>query len=268
MRVRRTRRTLIDMNRKRIIQLPSQAWARAQPAVVPSLQAALAAAIAWFIADRVLRHPQPFFAPIAAAITMGTTPDQRRQRVVQLVIGVLLGIAIAEGLSAVLGTSTAALGLIVFVAFVAATFAGEAFSKGGCSSPIRQRCQQSSSSPSTTTESVPTGVSTPWSAVEWRRSSRCWSVRQIHSRPYGGGSLPVALDDLRGALVGEVRILAGIAQCPSLAQEVPEAIEVDPDRLQPVGVRRSRCGVVGPLALEQRFALVLEPFDLGGNLVV
>jgi hypothetical protein len=62
---------------------------------------------------------------------MGTTPVQRRQRVVQLVMGVLLGIAIAEGLSAVLGTSTATLGLIVFVAFVAATFAGEAFTKGG-----------------------------------------------------------------------------------------------------------------------------------------
>ena len=29
------------------------------------------------------------------------------------------------------------------------------------------------------------------------------------------------------------------AQRPSLAQQVPEAIEVDPDRLQPVSVRRS-----------------------------
>jgi hypothetical protein len=79
----------------------------------------------------VLRHPQPFFAPIAAAITMGTTSVRRRQRVVQLVTGVLLGIAIAEGLTALLGTSTATLGLTVFVAFVVAKLTGEAFATEG-----------------------------------------------------------------------------------------------------------------------------------------
>jgi uncharacterized membrane protein YgaE (UPF0421/DUF939 family) len=119
------------MNGQRITRLSSHAWARARPALWPSLQAALAAAISWFIADRVLRHPQPFFAPIAAAITMGTTSVRRRQRVVQLVTGVLLGIAIAEGLSALLGTSTATLGLIVFVAFVVARLTGEAFATEG-----------------------------------------------------------------------------------------------------------------------------------------
>jgi hypothetical protein len=119
------------MNRQRITRMSSHAWARARPALWPSFQAALAAAISWFIADRVLRHPQPFFAPIAAAITMGSTSVRRRQRVVQLVTGVLLGIAIAEGLSAVLGTSTATLALIVFVAFVVAKFTGEAFATEG-----------------------------------------------------------------------------------------------------------------------------------------
>jgi hypothetical protein len=119
------------MNGQRIPRLSSQAWARARPALWPSLQAALAAAISWFIADRVLRNPQPFFAPIAAAITMGTTSVRRRQRVVQLVTGVLLGIAIAEALSAVLGTSTATLGLIVFVTFVVAKLTGEAFATEG-----------------------------------------------------------------------------------------------------------------------------------------
>jgi uncharacterized membrane protein YgaE (UPF0421/DUF939 family) len=119
------------MNGQRITRMSSHASARARPALWPSLQAALAAAISWSIADRVLRHPQPFFAPIAAAITMGTTPVRRRQRVLQLVTGVPLGIAISEGLSALLGTSTATLALIVFVAFVAAKFTGEAFATEG-----------------------------------------------------------------------------------------------------------------------------------------
>ena len=105
----------------------TRAWARARASFSPIGQAAVAAAIAWFIADRVLDHPQPFFAPIAAAITMSTTRVQRTARIVQMIIGVLLGIGIGEGLSAVLGTSTVALGVIVFVAFSAAVISGEGF---------------------------------------------------------------------------------------------------------------------------------------------
>lgn len=93
----------------------------------PVAQAALAAAVAWFIADRALDHPQPIFAPIAAAVAMSTTRVQRSGRIVQLVIGVLLGIAIGQGLKAVFGTSAVALGLIVFVAFAAAVMSGVGF---------------------------------------------------------------------------------------------------------------------------------------------
>lgn len=89
--------------------------------------AALAAAIAWSIAHRLLGHQQPFFAPIAAAVTLSVTRIQRAQRVVQLVGGVLLGIGIGEGLSAALGTSTYALGLIVLVTLFVAIIAGVGF---------------------------------------------------------------------------------------------------------------------------------------------
>jgi uncharacterized membrane protein YgaE (UPF0421/DUF939 family) len=89
--------------------------------------AALAAAVAWFIAHSLLGHQQPFFAPIAAAITLSTTPVNRALRIVQLIGGVLLGIGLAEGLSAVLGTSTVALGLIVLATFFVATISGAGF---------------------------------------------------------------------------------------------------------------------------------------------
>jgi uncharacterized membrane protein YgaE (UPF0421/DUF939 family) len=93
----------------------------------PIAQAALAAAVAWFIADHVVHHRQPFFAPIAAAITMSTTRVRRSARIVQMVVGVLLGIAIGEGLGATLGTSAIALGVIVFAAFAVAVMSGIGF---------------------------------------------------------------------------------------------------------------------------------------------
>ena len=111
----------------RVVQAVAAALARIRPSWWPIAQAALAAAVAWFIADRLLHHPQPFFAPIAAAITMSTTRVRRSGRIVQLVVGVLLGIAIGEGLKAALGTSAVALGVIVFAAFAVAVMSGIGF---------------------------------------------------------------------------------------------------------------------------------------------
>lgn len=110
-----------------VVQAVRAALARIRLSWSPIAQAALAAAVAWFIADRVLDHPQPFFAPIAAAIAMSTTRVRRSARIVQLVVGVLLGIAIGEGLKAALGTSAVALGVIVFAAFAAAVMSGIGF---------------------------------------------------------------------------------------------------------------------------------------------
>ena len=101
--------------------------ARARESWSSLVLAAVAAAIAWFIAHDLLGHQQPFFAPIAAAVTLSVSRVQRTQRIVQLVGGVLLGIGIGEGLSAALGTSTYALGLIVLVTFLAAVITGVGF---------------------------------------------------------------------------------------------------------------------------------------------
>ena len=87
----------------------------------------MAAALAWWIAHRVLGHPQPFFAPIAAAIALSSARTQRARRSTQMVTGVLLGIGIAEALQAILGTSTVALGVIVFVTMLVARTVGVSF---------------------------------------------------------------------------------------------------------------------------------------------
>lgn len=102
----------------------SRAWARLGDAWSSILLASVAAATAWFIANRLLGHQQPFFAPIAAAVTLSTSRVQRTQRIVQLVCGVLLGIGIGEALSSLVGTSTATVGLIVLVTLGVAVVSG------------------------------------------------------------------------------------------------------------------------------------------------
>jgi uncharacterized membrane protein YgaE (UPF0421/DUF939 family) len=100
---------------------------RVRAAWWPCIQAATAAALAWLIAHRVLGHAQPFFAPIAAAIALSTSHTQRSRRIAQMVAGVLLGIGIGEGLQAVLGTSTVALGVIALVTLTVSLALGAGF---------------------------------------------------------------------------------------------------------------------------------------------
>ncbi len=104
-------------------------------ALLPAVQAAGAAALAWLIAHRVLGHVQPFFAPIAAAIALSTSPVQRSRRIAQMVGGVLLGIIVGEGLYSLLGGSTAALGVIVLVTMMLALAVGAGFFGDGMMFP-------------------------------------------------------------------------------------------------------------------------------------
>jgi uncharacterized membrane protein YgaE (UPF0421/DUF939 family) len=108
-------------------KLAGDARERVTVAWGPVALASVAAALAWLIAHRALGHPQPFFAPIAAAIALSTSRIQRFRRTAQMVVGVLLGIGVAEVLVVVIGESTVALGVIVFVTLLAALLAGIGF---------------------------------------------------------------------------------------------------------------------------------------------
>jgi uncharacterized membrane protein YgaE (UPF0421/DUF939 family) len=79
----------------------------------------LGATVAWLFARRVLGHPQPFFAPIAAAVSLSVSQVQRSQRALQLMIGVTLGIGIGEGLQAAFGDGALVIGLAVLVSVTA-----------------------------------------------------------------------------------------------------------------------------------------------------
>ena len=99
------------------------------------LESAVAAALAWLVAHRVLGHPQPFFAPIAAAISLSTSQIQRSRRIAQMVGGVLLGIVVAELLLGLLGASTVALGVIVLATMVISLAVGVGFFGDGMMFP-------------------------------------------------------------------------------------------------------------------------------------
>ncbi|WP_278257009.1 FUSC family protein [Nocardioides convexus] len=68
------------------------------------LQCAVAAAVAWFVAADLIGHQRPFFAPIAAVVSLGTSYGQRLRRVAEVTIGVAIGVFVADVLVAGIGS--------------------------------------------------------------------------------------------------------------------------------------------------------------------
>jgi uncharacterized membrane protein YgaE (UPF0421/DUF939 family) len=95
---------------------------RANVAMAP--QTGLAAGLAWYVAHDLIGNSAPFFAPIAAVITLAVSVGQRLRRTVELVIGVALGIAVAELLIMLIGSGPWQIGLIVALAVIAAVAVG------------------------------------------------------------------------------------------------------------------------------------------------
>src|SRR5690349_23170020 len=84
------------------------------------MQAALATAVAWFVANDLLGHVRPIFAPLSAIIAIGTTHVQRSRRAVELVFGVAIGIGIADVVVKAIGTGTWQLFVVTLIAMAIA----------------------------------------------------------------------------------------------------------------------------------------------------
>ncbi|GAB3596475.1 aromatic acid exporter family protein [Angustibacter peucedani] len=83
-------------------------------------QCAVAAAVAWGVAREVLGHQQPFFAPVAAIVSLGLSYRQRLQRVAEVTVGVALGVLIGDLFVTVFGTGPWQVLVVVAVAMVLA----------------------------------------------------------------------------------------------------------------------------------------------------
>ncbi|HEX3826405.1 MAG TPA: FUSC family protein [Sporichthyaceae bacterium] len=84
-------------------------------------QSAVAAGGAWYLARLIGRGSgPPFFAPVAAVVSIGSALGQRLRRTVELVLGVSLGVGIGDVIARAIGNGTAALVVIVALAMAAA----------------------------------------------------------------------------------------------------------------------------------------------------
>lgn len=90
--------------------------------LVPIFQCALAAGAAWWAAIHIFGHPQPFFAPIAAVISLGLSLSMRWRRSLELMIGVTVGILVGDILIAQIGSGTWQIMVVVALAMAVAVF--------------------------------------------------------------------------------------------------------------------------------------------------
>jgi uncharacterized membrane protein YgaE (UPF0421/DUF939 family) len=101
---------------RRLHRMRGQLW--------PILETAGAAVIAWYLAQLLLGNRETGFAPIAAVICLGATLGQQRERALELMGGVVVGVLIADLLVRVLGTGPPQVGLMVVLAMSAAVMVG------------------------------------------------------------------------------------------------------------------------------------------------
>src|ERR671924_96468 len=115
--------------RKRGTALLEEAVERSRPSIIAErlranagwlAQAALATATAWVLAQQIFGHERPIFAPVAALIGVSASLGQRRRSAIEMVIGVALGIGIADALVGLIGTGPAQIAAVVGGAMVVA----------------------------------------------------------------------------------------------------------------------------------------------------
>jgi uncharacterized membrane protein YgaE (UPF0421/DUF939 family) len=115
---------LIDEATERSRVSMSTRWTRVRLAWRTMMQASVAAALAWWVSVHIWGHTAPFFAPVSAILAVGQSYHERGRRAVELVIGVSLGIAVADVLLSQLGTGVIQLGIVVFLGMGVGLFFG------------------------------------------------------------------------------------------------------------------------------------------------
>ena len=84
------------------------------------VQCALAAGVAWLVAKDLVGHATPFFAPIAAVVSLGTSYGQRLRRVAEVTVGVAVGVFLGDLLVRQVGSGWWQLSVIVALAMTTA----------------------------------------------------------------------------------------------------------------------------------------------------
>lgn len=106
--------------RDRMADVGRNSWQRLQAYLIVAVQAGLAAALSWLVASEVLGNPEPTFAPAAAVGVIAAALGNRARRTIELVVGVVLGIAVGDLLILAVGTGPWQTAIIVFAAVTVA----------------------------------------------------------------------------------------------------------------------------------------------------
>lgn len=97
-----------------------RAFGRIRAGSWPVVQTAVAAALAWSAAAVVLGHERPFVAAIAAVISVGAVAGQTLKRAAEWILGVAVGLTVADLIMMAIGTGPVQTGVIVGLAMFAA----------------------------------------------------------------------------------------------------------------------------------------------------
>ena len=97
-----------------------RAAGRLRAGMWPVVQTAVAATLAWSAAALILGHDQPFVAAIAAVISIGAVAGQTLKRSVEWILGVAVGLTVADLIMLAIGTGPVQTGVIVALAMFAA----------------------------------------------------------------------------------------------------------------------------------------------------
>jgi len=84
-------------------------------------QCALAAGFAWWLATDVVGHRAPFFAPVVAVVCLGMSYAQRQRRVLEVAIGVAVGVFVADAFVQLAGSGPWQITVVVLVSMGAAS---------------------------------------------------------------------------------------------------------------------------------------------------
>ena len=103
---------------------PAPGLRRVRASALPLAQSALAAGLAWELARRIPHHQRPYFAPIAAVLSLGVALGQRSQRAVEVSLGVAVGVLVGDVLVNWVGVGTWQITCGVALAMVTAVFMG------------------------------------------------------------------------------------------------------------------------------------------------
>lgn len=93
-----------------------RALGRFRAGIWPVVQTAVAATLAWSAAAVMLGHERPFVAAIAAVISVGAVAGQTLKRAIEWILGVAVGLAVADLIMLAIGTGPIQTGVVVGLA--------------------------------------------------------------------------------------------------------------------------------------------------------